>query len=288
MQAFGQYRKGFIKEKLTAKGFFWLFFVLAISSCEGVIDWNLDNTPENIVVVNARITNEFKIQEIYLAYPVPGMNDMPESFTGAVVSVAWGQQVVWFTEHENNPGTYLSNQPFAAAVETTYLLTIEKDELYFEAQTYMLPVLPYNLPHFSFHQNLGLYSINWNNEQYSPLEQALLEADIDWSHLPGYDHPDSVSLARMLFYTLSTIDVSYIVFPQDKEQVYFPGGSNVMISKYSLNNEYGAYLRALLSETQWQGSLFESARGNLPGNISNGGLGYFSACAVIRTTLVVE
>jgi len=148
--------------------------------------------------------------------------------------------------------------------------------------------LPYNLPHFSFHQNIGLYSLNWNNEQYSPLEQALYEADLDWSHLAGYDHPDSVSRARLLFYTLSTIDVSYIVFPQDREQVFFPGGSNVVFSKYSLNNEYGAYLRALLSETQWQGSLFESARGNLPGNISNGGLGYFSACAVVRETLVVE
>ncbi|MFW5726204.1 MAG: hypothetical protein ACOCX0_07130, partial [Bacteroidota bacterium] len=65
-------------------------------------------------------------------------------------------------------------------------------------------------------------------------------------------------------------------------------GSVVMFSKYSLNNEYAAYLRALLSETQWQGSLFETARANLPGNISNGGLGYFSACAVIRDTLNVQ
>lgn len=288
MQVFGQNRNGFFVKEFYFKGFLLLLLLLTISACEGVIDWNLDNTPENTVVVNARITNEFKIQEIYLSYPVAGMNDPPEPFTGAIVSVAWGQQLVWFTELENNPGTYLSNQPFAAAVETTYLLTIEKGDLYFGAQTYMVPVLPYNSPQFSFHQNIGLFSINWNNEQYSPIEQALYEANIDWSHLPGYDHPDSVSLARMLFYTLSTIDVSYIVFPQDKEQVFFPAGSNITISKYSLNNEYGAYLRALLSETQWQGSLFESARGNLPGNISNGGLGYFSVCAVIRVELVVE
>lgn len=280
--------KRFFPEKLTAMACFWLFLLMALFACEEVIEWNLDNTPENTVVVNARITNEFKIHEIYLSYPMASMNDQPEPFSGAIVSVGWGEQVVWFNEHESKPGTYLSNQPFAAAVETNYIFTIEKGHLLFEAETYMVPVLPFNLPHFSFHQSKNLYSLNWNNDQYSPVEQALYEADIDWSHLPGYDHPDSVSRARLLHYTLSTIDVSHIIFPQEKEQVYFPGGSNVMISKFSLNNEYGAYLRALLSETQWQGSLFESAQGNLPGNITNGGLGYFSACAVIRVELVVE
>jgi len=266
----------------------FLLFIVFPVACEKEIDWNLQDKPETTIVVNARITNEFKIQQIQLSYPVKKMNDIPEPFSEAHVIISWGGLPVSFSESDTIPGTYYSDQPFAAAVNTEYILTIEKGNLSFQAKTYMVPVLPFNLPVFNFNQDNGLFSINWNNSQYSPFEQAIYEADITWSHLSSPDHPDSLTRARLTFYTLNTIDVSHVIFPQEKEEVFFPAGSIVHISKYSLNKEYGSYIRALLSEAQWQGSPFETARGNLSGNISNGGLGYFSACAVIRDTLVVN
>jgi hypothetical protein len=275
----------FVRDLITG---FLLIALLVFSSCEKETDWETTVVELNTVVVEGMITNEFQIQQIQLSRPLTGLNDIPEPFTGASVNVSLGQQTVYFTESETEPGIYISNQPFAAAIETDYFLNIFKDDLEFDAQTYMVPVSPFNPPGFRFHASLNLYSINWNNSQYSPFEQAMYEAIIDWSHLPGYEDPDTLSSARLLYYTLNTIDVSFVIFPQDKENVYFPEGSIVIFSKYSLNDEYGAYLRALLSETQWQGSLFETARSNLTGNISNGGLGYFSACAVIRDTLMVE
>ena len=261
---------------------------MLMTGCEKEADWELNGAELNTVVVDGMITNEFQIQQIQLSRPVVDMNEPPEPFTGATVNASWGQQTVYFSESGTEPGAYYSNQPFAAAVDTDYLLHIQKDDLFFNAETYMVPVSPFNTPGFQFHASLNKYSIIWNNSQYSPFEQAMYEAIIDWSHLPGYEHPDSLNVARMLYYTLNTIDVSFLIFPQDMEEVFFPAGSNVIFSKYSLNDDFGAYLRALLSETQWQGSFFEAARSNLSGNISNGGLGYFSACAVIRTTLVVE
>ncbi len=269
---------------------FLLFLLIIVFpvACEKEIDWDLRDKQENPVVVNARITNEFKIQKIQLSHPVKKMNDLPASFSGAHVNISWGQLTVGFQESDTVPGTYYSDFPFAAAVDREYLLTIEKGNLSFQAKTYMVPVLPFNLPVFSPAQDNGLFSINWNNTQYNPFEQAIYLAEISWSHLISHDHPDSLSRVLLKFYTLNTIDVSHIIFPQDREEVFFPSGSIVYFSKYSLNKEYGSYIRALLSESQWQGSLFESARGNLPGNISNGGLGYFSACAVLRDTLVVN
>ncbi|TVQ85173.1 MAG: DUF4249 family protein [Bacteroidetes bacterium] len=265
-----------------------IFTCMLMPGCEKEADWELYGTKLNTVVVDGMITNEFQIQQIQLSRPVMEMNELPEPFTGASVSVSWGQQTVFFSESATEPGIYYSNQPFATAVDIDYILHIQKDDLVFNAQTHMVPVSPFSTPTFQFHPSLNKYSINWNNSQYSPFEQAMYEAIIDWSHIPGYEHPDSLSMARMLYYTLNTIDVSFLIFPQDKEEVFFPAGSIVSFSKYSLNDDFGAYLRALLSETQWQGSLFEAARSNLTGNISNGGLGYFSACAVIRIMLVVE
>lgn len=281
------YSKTALFERKLITGFFLLALII-FSGCEKEIDWETTAVELNTVVVDGMITNEFQIQQIQLSHPVTGMNDIPEPFTGASVIISRGQQSVNFTESESEPGMYISNQPFAAAIRSDYFLNILKDDLVFDAQTYMVPVSSFNTPGFRYHPSLDLYSIIWNNSQYSPFEQAMYEAIIDWSHLPGYEDPDTLSAARLLYYTLNTIDVSFVIFPQDKENVYFPEGSIVYFSKYSLNDEYGAYLRALLSETQWQGSLFETARSNLTGNISNGGLGYFSACAVIRDTLVVE
>jgi len=265
-----------------------MFSGMLMTGCEKEADWELNGTELNTIVVDGMITNEFQIQQIQLSRPVMDMNELPEPFTGATVNVSWGQQTVYFSESVTQPGVYYSNQPLAAAVNTDYILHIQKDDLVFDAQTHMVPVSPFITPTFQFKASLNKYTINWNNSQYSPFEQAVYEAIIDWSHIPGYEHPDSLSMARMLYYTLNTIDVSFLIFPQDMEEVFFPAGSNVIFSKYSLNDDFGAYLRALLSETQWQGSFFEAARSNLSGNISNGGLGYFSACAVIRTTLVVE
>ncbi len=261
-----------------------LFFV----SCEKEADWPLEEFSDPAIVVEAMLTNEFQLQQIQLSQPVATMNDTPLPVSGALIKVSSEQQSIVFSESDTNPGLYMSNEPFAAAVGRDYLLTIESDTLSLYAQTYMVPVFPFNSPSFHLRENRGLYQLNWSNPQYSPFEQAMYEADISWSHVPPYNHPDSVSQARILFFTLNTIDVSHIIFPQNTEEVLFPAGATAVISKYSLNDEYAAYLRALLSETQWQGSLFEAARDNLPGNISEGGLGYFSTCAVIRDTLLVE
>lgn len=265
-----------------------LLLTLLLWGCEKEVGWDMHTTKQPVIVVEAMLTNEFKIQELRLSYPVEGMNDLPEPVSGAIVSVSWRQETVSFAESDETPGTYFSDHAFAAAVETQYELNIETDTLRFEAKTYMVAVLPYNLPVFNYRTDKDLYNINWNNNQYSPQEQAMYEARINWAHLPFYNHPDSLSRARLNYYTLSTIDIGYVIFPQDKEEVLFPAGSIAIISKFAVNEEYGAYLRAFLSETQWRGNLFESAPGNLPGNISNGGLGYFSACAVIRDTLVVQ
>jgi hypothetical protein len=259
---------------------------LLFISCEKETDWDFDALPPNTIVVDALLTNEFKTHQITLNYPVAKMNDKPLPVINAQVMVNWQTRIITFTESASNPGVYLSDQPFAPGINRRYLLRIKKDTVELAAQSYMIPVLPYVKPSFNVERSNGRYSLRWNNAQFSPREEAMYEAIIHWDHIPGYNHPDSLSKAKLQFFTFNTIDVSYNIFPQNYEELEFPEGSIAYISKYSLNPEHGAYMRALLSETQWQGSLFETARGNLSGNITNG-LGYFATSAVIRDTIVV-
>jgi len=266
-----------------------ILFMLPImlwSSCEKETEWDLDNIPPTAIVVDALLTNEFKIQQLTLHYPVANMNDTPLPVSNAQVMVSWPNRTIAFTESATDPGVYVSNQPFTVGINRTYHLTIRKDTSELTAQSYMIPVLPFEAPSFHYNKKNGLYSLNWNNGQYSFREQAMYEATIHWDHLPGYNHPDSLSKARVLFFTFTTIDVGYNIFPQNYETVWFPEGSIVYIAKYSLNPEHGAYMRGLLSETQWQGSIFETTRANLTSNIANG-LGYFATSAVIRDTIIV-
>jgi hypothetical protein len=257
-------------------------------SCEKEIDWELQNNELPSIVVEAMLTNENKIHEIRLTHPVKNINEAPGTVNGAIVKITSGHFEYPFTESDEIAGTYQSNFPFAATIDRDYELHIHYENKNYWAQTYMVPVSVPDPPRFEFVKSRNMFRIDWNNPQFNLQEQAMYEADISWEHLPEFDTQDTLTRARFTYFTFNTIDVSYNIAPQDKEEIYFPAGSIVTLSKYSLTPEFANYMRALLAETQWQGSIFEDARGNLSGNVSNGGLGYFSACSVIRVTITVS
>ena len=266
----------------------WIFVFGFLSACEEATDHAIPDQVYNTIVVDAILTNELKQQEIRLSRPFSDPNGRPEPVSGATVNVTVNGFDVSFPESALTPGLYQTENDVAATIGQSYYLAVSFEGKTYNAVTTMVPVSQPVLPSFQFVPDTGLYKIAWNNPQYSPFEQAMFEADIRWGHLPGYDPEDTLTKARLLYYTLNTIDVSYIIFPQDKEEVYFPYGSIAVLKKFSLTDDFTNYLRALLAETEWQGSLFEDARGNLPTNISNGGLGYFGACSVIADTVVVQ
>lgn len=266
---------------------FWLMGVLMLPSCEEEIDW--DHEPEDMetVVVDAIITNEFRKQVIRLTKPFGALNGDPTPVTGAQVFVSYDDEAIFFYESGQLPGYYLTETEVAAAIDREYILTVVHQSGTYTATSGMVPVLPVNqYPRFIPAEEAGMYKFVFNSPEYSQAEQAMYEALISWDHMVDPGLTDTVTHAKLTHYTFNTIDVSYVIFPQDKEQLHFPHGSIAVVKKYSLTGDFAAYLRALVAETEWQGSLFEDARGNLPTNISNGGLGYFSACSVLTDTLI--
>ncbi|MBS4012301.1 MAG: DUF4249 family protein [Bacteroidetes bacterium] len=265
----------------------FIFISLVAFSCEKPIDWDLQTEDLNSIVVEAIITSEFKTQEIKLSYTITDMNANPLPVTGAKVSVSFQPYSISFEESESYPGVYYSTEQFRGATDVEYTLKIELDTIEYTATTNMVNLQIYNTPPFVYFPEVNAYRLLWDFYQYSPVEQSFTDVIVVWNHIPGYEHPDSLSSARLQFYKFKTIDVSYIVAPQDREKVFFPQGSIAYCSKYSLNDEFGAYLRAVLIESQWQGSLFEASRANPLGNISGGALGFFAVCDVMRDTLEV-
>ena len=264
-------------------------FIFGFISCEKKIAWDIPESEFNTIVVDALLTNEYKFQEVKLSLPRNDINDTTPPETGATVSISDGIDSLNFTESAEHSGLYISEEKITAIIDKEYYLTVEYESETYEAETYLVPVYTSNRLYYAPVEGSDiLYEIKWIAPEYSTYEQAMYEIIIDWSYLVGGNPEDTITRAKIFHYTLNTIDVSYTIFPQEKEKVYFPQYSIIIERKYSLTDEHAAYIRALLAETEWQGSLFEEARGNLPTNISNGGLGFFGASSMIADTMLVQ
>ncbi len=251
---------------------FW--FLLLLTACETEIDWSPQAELKGGVVVEAVLTDEYKHQEIHLSKPDNYLNANTLPISNAVITLHAAGHQVDFLPAPQQPGTYISEVPFAAVVNVDFHLDILLDGKTYSARARMIPVRPQ--PPVRYARTAYPDSIKLVPPAFFSLEeQAMHEYIIDWSHL----NPEGKTSAKVIFYTFNSIDVSQIT-PPDKKEVFFPEGSIITYRKYSLTNDFANYLRALVAESRWQGGVFSETSDNLPTNISNGGLGFFAVSAV--------
>ncbi len=257
--------------------------LIILQACEEATDWDYQTGDNGKLVVEAIITNQQDRQEIKLSRSFDDINGLADPVTGAIVSINNGQINVPFIEESNSPGIYRIAQAGAAQMGTTYELVIEWNDQRYTATSSMVQVFPFGNPSFASADDSINMKLVSTPDLYSTIEQAMYEIDIDWSAISN----ELPNTAKQIFYTFKTIDVNE-VFKSQATKVKFPRGSRVIITKYGLNDDFAAYLRALVMETEWQGSPFDEAPSSLPTNISDGGLGYFGVCAIRRDTFLAE
>ncbi|HMQ46737.1 MAG TPA: DUF4249 family protein [Saprospiraceae bacterium] len=259
-----------------------IILLLLVASCQKVVDWDFQTQDNAQLVVEAILTDELIHQHIQLSLSFSEWNGTAPTVSGAEVSVSDGQQSFPFVESSTEAGIYRSEQPFAVQQNTRYQLSIQWNGQTYTAQSEAVGIFP--IPPIQF-QSVGTDSLTIKEAAppYSFFEQAMYQIDIDWTHLV----PADASRARQFFYTLSTVDANELIRPT-QESVVFPKGSILVETKYALNPEFAAYIRALLLETAWQGGVFDENSSSLPSNILPDGLGFFAVCATHRDTLVAE
>ncbi|MEZ4992250.1 MAG: DUF4249 family protein [Saprospiraceae bacterium] len=263
---------------------YWLLLCLLIfSACEEVTEWELTPGDNGQLVVEAILTDERKFQEIRLSRSYDELNGNAPPITNAVVSVRVANQSVDFLPDPADPGHYISEREFMVIRDLDFHLEIEWEGQSYSAVSRLSNVVPIPAISFIADPDTNLLSLAEFAPLYNPNQQAMYEVDIDWSQ----PNNDSLTQAKLFLYTFSTIDVSELVRPE-REAVYFPPGSIVRVRKYGLNDDYADYLRALVLETQWRGGPFYSDATSLPTNISNGGLGFFSTCAVLEREVIAR
>lgn len=265
---------------------FALLLALNIS-CEKQTKWDLQTQSTNFIVVDGMITNEYKNQNIKLTYAVSNLNEPAQPVSGATVTVFNGDSTIIFNETPTGSGIYMSGNKYRGEQGITYKLKIFLGDKSFQAEATMMPNTFLKILRYKKIENSDKYQLNWVTNGYNNDHPAMYEVNLDWTNVAGYENQSPADCkATLYFYTLTTLDVSEIFAP-DMEKITFPVGTHIQEKLYSLTNNHALYIRALLSETTWRGGYFDSAPANVPTNLSEGAIGYFSACSVTSVSIMV-
>lgn len=264
----------------------YILMLLGLVACEKQVDWPLQENKVRPLVVDGILTDEDKVQQFSLHYPVDSLNGIPEPVSGALLRIGSIDTTLLFTE--TSPGIYESPVPVSPPPHRTYKLFIHHGEKQYEALAYMkegrqfLPLI---------YGQAGInnwYEVKWVSPDYRFADPAMYVLEMDWSHLPLYsDSAPEAGRAKAWYYALPTLDASRIFAPA-QEKLFFPRGTVIIEKRYALTQEYAAYIRALLLETTWTGGMLDPEHANLPTNLSEGAIGYFAACGVTTDTIVVD
>lgn len=262
--------------------------LMMIIGCTKETNWPVSGVNSSLVVVDAIFTDQTGFQPMRLSHPVTTLNEPPEPVSGATILLATADSLWTLREQPAGSGIYTTDSLFRGQINQTYSLQIIHEGKTYSAKAEMAPPRFFNELIARPNEHDSLYHIDWVASAFNAEYAAMWEVLIDWSALPPYagTDPDSCR-ARLLFYTLSTLDVSEIFAPA-VEQVSFPRGSLITERRYSLSADHERYIRELLLETNWQGSLFPTANGNVYTNLSSGAIGFFGLCGMTQLSLIVE
>ena len=264
-----------------------IIILLLAFSCEEQTDWDLQSAEDNLIYIEAIITNENKIHEVVLSRSVTELNVKSEAVSGATIVLEGPLASISLIEDPPNSGKYRTPVAIQPIVFRNYNIQISYQGHIYTAASFMEPGREFIPTTVQYNPPRKMYRIRNVAQSYHPAYPAMFELLLDWSEVEGYEQSDPEDCkARLFYYTLSSIDVTQLFAP-DIEMLWFPKGTQIIEKRYSLNDEHAEFVRQVLLETEWSGGLFSTASANVISNLSDGAAGFFGACGVTIDTLYV-
>lgn len=252
---------------------------LFISACEEAFEYQ-PAVNEELLVVEAMLTNERKPQEVRLSKTFSSINEPPPPVTNAIVAIFDGDTTYWLRQNPSEPGTYLSDTLQALFGKVYTLLILHEGNEYFAqaTSTFGSPLEPFG----SVEVDTGIYEFIYQQSA----EPSMTEVIVEWEEIDE-NGEERLQRREAYFYTLNSLDINTIFAP-DKEPLRFPVGSTIFRRKFSLTDSHRAFLRSFLAEVDWRGGIFDVSPGNVTTNLSEGAVGYFSVSMVRSESIIFE
>lgn len=262
-----------------------LIFLGLMSACEDSGEEMPAIIPGEQIVIQSLMTDKPGRQEVSISRLMALPGDTGAAVRGARVFLSNSDTVVVLKEDSLRPGIYF----FVGATEMRkkHTLQVIYGQQVYSASAQGEPGMVFNPPVFEKNATDGLWYPVYVAPPYMPDHPAMYELMADWSMMPAYTSlPPDQCRARMLFFTLPSIDVTQLLPPPSLSRG-FPEGAIVNIRRYAMDMSYAAYWREVLLETRWAAGLFALEPTRVPSNFSNGALGWFAICGVTELSLVL-
>lgn len=263
----------------------FVFILWLLAACEESIDRTIPAHEADLLVVEAVLTNDNINHQIKLTRPHQTVNGEGEPVTGAIVRVVEGSNLIFTaTESPAGSGIYFTQQ-MRAVFGRTYTLYIQYNGREYFAQDRSVPVdaLP-PLRYQKASTTESLYRLLQEDTGNGP---NYITHAISWKQT-AYCEVGQECEGLLVHYNLKNIDVNSVLFKPEKTDFVFPVNSIVIRRKFAVSDRYQAFLRSMLSETEWRGSVFDVERGNATTNLSSGAVGFFAVTTVVSDTTVIN
>ncbi|MGC8865945.1 MAG: hypothetical protein ACP5O2_09530 [Bacteroidales bacterium] len=262
-----------------------LMAVLFLVSCEKINQQDIPlNTPE-VIVIQSLMTDKPGRQEVKITQVMSSPTGASSPVRNALVFLSSTDTVIVFQEDSLNAGVYYAM--LSLEMKKNYTLQVINNQQVYAAKASGEPGMVFNPPVFEKSDSNDLWYPAYIAPPFMPDHPAMYELLANWSMLPEFQGwPAEKCTARMLFFTLPSIDVTQLLPPPVLNQG-FPEGTLITVRRYSMDLNYAAYWREVLLETRWAAGLFALESANVPTNFSGGARGWFAICGVTELSLVL-
>ncbi|RCW32696.1 DUF4249 domain-containing protein [Marinilabilia salmonicolor] len=263
--------------------------------CAEYIDLDLETSDQKLVV-DGMITSERHIQYVRLSRSVAFMDDtVSPPVSGARVLLSDGYNVETLREANEMAGFYVAKNGFAATPGNSYELTVSEVDIDGDGVEESYQAISY-MPHVNKPDSIDLlFDASWE------MWKVLL-----WFNDPP-DSEDYYLFRVLLNGTLISERISEFTVVSDRffengradgvwvqsinaneEAEPLQEGDVVTLQMCGITEEYFDFVKSVQRESRGQYPLFSGPPANVPGNISNGALGFFTAFSVSYANLVVS
>ena len=265
---------------MKSKILIWAIIIIHLTGCEEEIDWQLQKSQSDLIVVEAILTNENKNQLIRLSRPFAEQNMTPEPVSGAIVTIKTSDGSFSAREKPVGTGLYFTDS-LTAVVGKLYTIVIDYNSFTYFANA--IQTSGEGLEPISYQETSNNhFTLDFTS---SGTAANYIKYFISWKE-SGNCSPSESCEALQIYYDLKNVDV-HEQFKPDQEIVEFPEGTIIIRKKYSVSNDYREYLRGMLSETSWRGGVFDVFPANAATNLSNGAVGFVAISTVVTVTTII-
>ena len=255
-----------------------VILIIAQSSCQKVININVDNAASQLVI-EGNITNQSAAQIVKISQSVPftNTNTFP-SVSGATVTVTDNKGNTYKFTESTTPGTYTSAK-FSGRIGYTYTLNVQVNGTTYTGSSTMPS--PVNFDQLTYRDNFfnnkdgKLITVHYQDTPNIPNQYRFIM------------YVNNVQINTIFDANDSFTDGGYVDLDLFESDINIVTGDTVTVEMQCIDQNMFTYWFSLSEQTN-NNAGGGTTPSNPPSNLNNNVLGYFSAHTVQRQTVVIN